>query len=75
MQTFEDLTTSPNFRRVPFRQRCQRKCCGTVLWTKPQQTESDMKKGTLAAQKQLLVPLNDVHIEGVLEAGHATINV
>ena len=69
MEALEDTYNLPDFRHVPFRQRCDRKCCSTALWTRP----SNPKPNT--AQKQLLVPLTDVQIKGVLEAGHATIDV
>ena len=58
-----------DFRHVPFRCRCDSDCCRTVLWSHPTYQEQN------SASKQLLVPLTDVQIKGVLEAGHATIDV
>ena len=54
--------------RIPFRQRCQRKCCSYALWTK----YIDAKLNT---EQQLLVPLQNVHIDGVITSGHAVVNV
>ena len=69
MEASENRFDLGDFLRIPFRERCQRKCCNTVLWTHcPNQNAN-------APIKQLLVPLTDVHIQGILEAGHATIDV
>ena len=56
-------------QRRPFRCRCIRsRCCGYTLFTK-------YIDPVLKQERQLLVPLQDVTIKGVLEAGHAILDV
>ena len=52
----------------PLRQRCQRKCCAYTLWTKYIDANLNM-------EQQLLVPLQNVHIKSVINAGHAMIDI
>lgn len=59
---------------LPFRLRCHKKCCQSSLWTSNNAlVDFDLVK--LTSQLQLLVPLTDVRIEGVIEAGTAITDV
>lgn len=61
------LPFRPDMRR-PFRCRCRCRPCGYTLYTK-------YVDPILKQERQLLVPLQDVAIQGIIEAGHATLDV
>lgn len=66
-KNIEDILNDSQLR-LPFRHLCQRKCCSTTMWT-------NYVDPLTQQSNKLLVPLKDVNIKGILEAGHATLDV